>query len=214
MNENQRWGDDDSSDEEDHHPNTTETAANGAVQEHSSVKENEELIPDSESESEEENGGVTVEEDAEERERRLEIAKQKARENASKKQLAKVSIDDQLDNLDDILNELGIDQVTVEKEENVVVDTEPFTNPEECLEPSQAKRRKPKKKKTINATLPAEETPMYLDGPADVAAILKAKTKRKSKPTTSVAASAAAKELKAQADLKKKKKKDKTLYDR
>jgi hypothetical protein len=214
MNENQRWGDDDSSDEEDYHHKTTETAANGAPQEHSSIKEKEYIIPESESESEEEDDGDTVEEDAEERERRLAIAKQKARENASKKQVGKVSIDAQLDNLDDILNELGIDQVIVEKEESAVADTGPVAKQEDGLANTQAKRRKPKKKKASNAPLAIEETPIDSNGPADVATVLKAKTKRKSKTTTNVAASAAAKELKAQADLKKKKKKDKMLYDR
>ena len=144
--------------------------------------------------------------DSEESQRRLEEAKEKAKAKAElKKQHSSVSVKDQLDNLDDILSELGIEQpVPIEDDANDDVQTG-----------DDAKKRRKKKKKG-SAVAKDEDSPSTKDEeispsptdtvPVDVSAICKSKTKKKAPSAASEAAASAAKELKAKQEGKKKKK--------
>jgi hypothetical protein len=177
------------------------------------------------------------EETEEERQKRIAVAREAAEEKM-KKNVKNSSIKDQLENLDDILNELGIDPNATKEVETT--DQGAATSPSETASPSN-KKKKPKKKKSNNASATNEgsengaevaaetETapPAAAVSPTDVAAILKAKalstngTKKKSPGTASgsAAALAAAKEINEakkalEAKKKKKSKKDQAQYGR
>mmetsp|Transcript_20957 Transcript_20957/g.31045 ORF Transcript_20957/g.31045 Transcript_20957/m.31045 type:complete len:238 (-) Transcript_20957:121-834(-) len=151
-----------------------------------------------------------------ERQRRLEearkIAKQKEEEMRSSQ---KINIDDQLHDLDDILNEFGIE---AEEEKESKNENENGENAKEADEPTTAggSKRRRRKKKSKAATGDEPSAPEATVGEVDVAAVLKAKTKKKGKTPAEIAAATAAKEVKAkkEAEGKKKKKNKKDTFGR
>jgi hypothetical protein len=79
---------------------------------------------DEHSEMEEEEESSDDEEDPKERERRLVAARELAQQKKEEKKKKQESLNDQLDDLDDILNELGIEAKVVEEESGVDATTE------------------------------------------------------------------------------------------
>ena len=200
-------------------------------------------VDDEEEEEEEEE-----EEDEEERQRRIEEAKlavaeklmqQQSKDTRIKTSSKKIAVDD---DLDDILNEFGIDTTS---ETNVndapTISCGNNTNPETTVDGSDvlttsstmAKRKKNKKKKNTGnvngdekveeseTNMPDDDTNEFV---VDVTKLLKAKaasvTKSKSSKKLSVAAAVAVKEMQgtstvsSTATTKKKKKFDKSIYER
>jgi hypothetical protein len=192
---------------------------------------------DDEQEEEQEEEPESEEEDEETRQRRIDAAKEAAAKKKAEQEAKKkaATVEDQLDNLDDILNEFGIETLQAPKKEadaakngNGALDG-PVADSNEANGPASSgtlsKRKKPKKKKSENGHVEivsesqetADETaPSALD-PDAAAKVLKAKVAAVSKgnskkpmSTAQSAAAAAAKEMKTSAaDEKKKKKKSK-----
>jgi hypothetical protein len=132
--------------------------------------------------------------------------------------------ENELDNLDEILNEFGID-VQAPKEPNEEKLKDSVNDLVEDEEDKLGKKKKKKKKKKqsdaeiINeATATASISEVDTSSPPstiDVAAVLKSKVPTKKKTTAEIAAANAAKEAKAKKEVetkKKKKKKDKFLH--
>lgn len=132
--------------------------------------------------------------------------------------------ENELDNLDDILNEFGIDlHAPKEPKEEILKGS--TTDVVEDEEDKLGKKKKKKKKKkqseaelTNEAILIASTNEVDISSPPstiDVAAVLKSKVPAKKKTTAEIAAANAAKEAKAKKEVetkKKKKKKDKFLH--
>lgn len=132
--------------------------------------------------------------------------------------------ENELDNLDDILNEFGIDLLaSKEPKEEILKDiiTDVVDDEEDKLG---KKKKKKKKKKQSDAELTNEAIVIASTNDVDtsshpstidVAAVLKSKVPAKKKTTAEIAAANAAKEAKAKKEVetkKKKKKKDKFLH--
>jgi hypothetical protein len=146
------------------------------------------------------------------REKRLQEAKQRAAEKRLLQKQPKAEED-----LDAILNELGIEP-TKETDGHLTVVDEHIQHEQRPTPGALKNKRKPKNKKKKNTTeeittedIAADTTPLTAT-PADVAAILKAKTVEKKKKATSAATAAAvaAKELKSKPVVAVKKTKAKT----
>jgi len=190
---------------------------------------------DEDTDSDSSTAGEEVDREAEqERQRRLEIARQEAEEKRKNKSKKKGSVEDQLDDLDNILSEMGIEAAPTE-----ILDTD--TNPQSKSsgtkteiqegEDTRSKRRKKKKKQSGGSQANEQKsvdlqqrdeagtsiTPVDAD-PSHISAVLKAKAKKKtsrSSSLTSSAAAAAAKELSGSTvDKKKKKKKGQQEFGR
>ena len=154
---------------------------------------------------------------------RLEEARKKAQEKEKKKQEQSASLEDQLDDLDGILNEMGIDAATEAATATPTNGSAPVAVPAAASSSAAAKRRKKKKKKaaaaaasdavSVATACSDEEGPATTaTGEVDVAAVLKAKAKKKTKTPAQIAAAAAAKEIgKSKKDIAAPKKKKKGL---
>jgi hypothetical protein len=235
-----------SSTDEPHHQQITEEAdfAPNTDQEYVDYEDNPQTeVPadqvtdeDDEQEEEQEEEPESEEEDEETRQRRIDAAKEAAAKKKAEQEAKKkaATVEDQLDNLDDILNEFGIETQAPKKEADAAKNGNgaldgPAADSNEANGPASSgtlsKRKKPKKKKSENGHVesvsesqePADVTaPLALD-PDAAAKVLKAKVAAVSKgntkkpmSTAQSAAAAAAKEMKTSAaDEKKKKKKSK-----
>lgn len=157
-------------------------------------------------------------EDEEERQRRIDAAKEAAAKKKAEQEAKKVTVDDQLDNLDDILNEFGID--TSEPKENKATEQakSPVMNEGKSSSSRSSKRKKSKKKKGDSSSNGYDESvseSLGVDAPTTIdpdaaAKVLKAKLAgsktKKPKSTAQSAAAVAAKEMQSSGDKKKKKK--------
>lgn len=166
------------------------------------------------------------EEDESERQLRIVAAKLKADRKRAESQKKKSSVKDQLADLDDILNEFGIDANAQEDDEededdnDVGVEVGGDGTDNAAGTSGSSKRKKSKKKKKVVATNQLEQEQMSGEevrsapvNPNEAAKVLKLKaaTVAKKKSKVNEAAAAAAKEMKSAASgvTKKKKKKDK-----
>jgi hypothetical protein len=194
----------------------TENAQDGIPQEQVTDEEDEQEVEEEEPESDEE--------DEETRQRRIDTAKEaaakkKAEQDAKKKT---ATVEDQLDNLDDILNEFGIETQSSKEADTTNGNAEPKEATADNETKPLSKRKKPKKKKSENGlddsvseSQEPEETPATVALDPDAAAkVLKAKVAaskgnngKKPMSTAQSAAAAAAKEMKTSAGDEKKKKK-------
>lgn len=164
------------------------------------------------------------EEDGAERQLRIVAAKLKAERKRAESQKKKASVTEQLADLDEILNEFGIDSNVKENEEDDDEANNVCAEGRDCIDNAagtsgSSKRKKSKKKKKVASTnqleleqINGESVSSAPANPDEAAKVLKMKSaSAKKKTKVNEAAAVAAKELKAAAvgATKKKKKKDK-----